>query len=253
MNPGLIVVEKGTTLVDLAAQANAEHRACMAAAGSALAHAIRAGEALSAAKEIVDRGNWEGWVGDHVEISPNQVRAYMRLARYQHHLPAHETRITHAVKYLRGLPSMDGTGQTYPPELCEEALRLCEAGMSNRQAALMLGINKTTVDRWVRRATGRAGKSNAGQTRQRLARERAQRLAWRKEQRRKAARRTGGSAGAAYAMLRRTAEILDRAIGETEDRDLKGALSRALSDIHKADDAIVEAMGWEHGQGRKAA
>lgn len=77
----LVKVGAGDTLEDLAAEINAEHRACEAAVASAVEHAIRAGEMLMEAKEQAGHGGWLPWLQDHFEGSADTAQVYIRLAR----------------------------------------------------------------------------------------------------------------------------------------------------------------------------
>jgi hypothetical protein len=66
--------------ISLAGAINAEHAACMTAAGAALDHAIRCGELLIEAKESLPHGSWQSWLEEHFDSSARTARAYMRIA-----------------------------------------------------------------------------------------------------------------------------------------------------------------------------
>src|SRR5215212_9148639 len=68
------------SLDDLAAVAVAEHEAFERDARSAIGHAIRAGEALIAAKARVRHGEWLPWLAAHFPASERTARRYMQLA-----------------------------------------------------------------------------------------------------------------------------------------------------------------------------
>src|SRR5215217_3820103 len=68
-------------LASLAAEINAEHRACEAAATTALEHAIRCGELLLEAKRRKPHGGWMAWVAANFEGSHDLANKYMRVAR----------------------------------------------------------------------------------------------------------------------------------------------------------------------------
>lgn len=71
----------GTALTcNLASEINAEHQACMQAAGKAIEHAMRAGDLLSEAKSKCQHGEWQEWLAQNFDASPRTARAYMRLA-----------------------------------------------------------------------------------------------------------------------------------------------------------------------------
>src|SRR4051812_29165519 len=69
------------SLDGLAAVAVAEHEAFERDARSAIGHAIRAGEALIAAKAKVRHGEWLPWLEAHFPASERTAQGYMRLAR----------------------------------------------------------------------------------------------------------------------------------------------------------------------------
>jgi hypothetical protein len=72
-----------STLESLAAKINAEHRACEAAAVSAVEHAIRCGELLIEAKERAGHGGWLKWLSKNCEVSSRHAQRYMQLAKDQ--------------------------------------------------------------------------------------------------------------------------------------------------------------------------
>lgn len=147
-----------TELDALAENANREHDAVLDASASALTHSIAAGEFLLQARNLVPRGEWERWVAENFHAAPTMAKAYMRLARYKHLLPA-DTTLSQldALQYLRGLPGIDGKRpQEEINALRDEALRLVAAGFSQREAASILGLAKSTVARWAKGETRNA-------------------------------------------------------------------------------------------------
>jgi hypothetical protein len=70
-----------TTLTKIAADANAAHERCRAAAGEALEHALTAGRLLLQAKANVPHGEWSVWVSKHCMFSERLAQTYMRLSR----------------------------------------------------------------------------------------------------------------------------------------------------------------------------
>jgi transposase-like protein len=147
------------TLPNLAAEANREHDLCLAAALSSVQHAIRAGEALLAAKQLVPRGQWERWVDANCPAASRMSRPYMRIAAYKAMLPDNTHNAADALSFLRGLPAFDGSGPAkHPPEVRAEAVRLVENGFSQREVAQMLGIDKKCVPRWLKSEPRRIGR-----------------------------------------------------------------------------------------------
>jgi hypothetical protein len=70
---------ESNTLEDLAARINAEHRACEAAAASAVEHAIRAGEMLLEVKQSLKHGEWLPWLEANFEGTARTAQVYMQL------------------------------------------------------------------------------------------------------------------------------------------------------------------------------
>ncbi len=67
-------------LTDLAATANKEHDLARQSGENMVVHAIRAGEALSAAKENVEHGEWLPWVKANFEASLRTAQVYMAVS-----------------------------------------------------------------------------------------------------------------------------------------------------------------------------
>ena len=70
----------------IATEINGEHAACFEAARATLAHAIRAGELLQQAKELLKHGEWAPWLAENCEFSARTARNYMRLAEHKNEL-----------------------------------------------------------------------------------------------------------------------------------------------------------------------
>jgi hypothetical protein len=69
------------SLADLAAHIRSEHEAVCQSARQTLQHAIKAGELLLQAKQLVDHGRWSDWLAHHCDVSQRSAQAYMRLAK----------------------------------------------------------------------------------------------------------------------------------------------------------------------------
>lgn len=65
----------------LARAANRHHARCLRNANEMVRHAIKAGQALLAAKEQVGHGHWEDWLSKNCAEWKSQAPRYMRLAR----------------------------------------------------------------------------------------------------------------------------------------------------------------------------
>jgi hypothetical protein len=70
----------GASSLDLARTANGEHALARSSAESFLEHAIRCGEALLEAKQLVGHGDWLPWLNAHFNGSERIAQQYMRLA-----------------------------------------------------------------------------------------------------------------------------------------------------------------------------
>ena len=68
-------------LADLTAAAHREHLAVGHALGNALAHAMNAGDALLAARQMVPSDQWEIYLRNHADISERSARVYLRVAK----------------------------------------------------------------------------------------------------------------------------------------------------------------------------
>lgn len=242
-----LAIRDAATLDELAATINAEHRAAelaaddaRAAMSEAIRHAIAAGEALTAAKSRVPPRTWGRWLDENVELSRGSAYRYMRIAHYQDHLASLGERITlkNAGELLAGLPDV-GTRGRKPNEQREEAQRLAAEGVPKAEIAALLGVDRKTVHNWTDPAAYKRWlrRKNAAARRRRE----AQQLLAQKE-RDEAVRRKGGTAASAYALLRRTATELDRAISQATAGEERDALRSALRAAHQAEDEIVRSL-----------
>lgn len=242
-----------TSLETFADQARREHQFCMDAAAAALTHAINCGEALLRARELVEDGGWERWV-NHNFPKPTMTRAYMRLAYYRDHLTEFDGNngMRGALDYLRGLPSFAQNQRAHGPETIEEARRLLQLGLSQRDVAELLGVSRRCVGTWARGEfhSGGRGRPTSAVRRERSAlkrrarREREARRALRREESAKAAKRAPDVIGEAYSMVRKTAQVVARGAEEAEfKKEVRDALSVALLRLHAAEEAVVQAVG----------
>ena len=68
-------------LAEATAAAQREHLAVGHALGNALHHAMAAGDALLAARELVPAGRWQAYLRDRADISERSARVYLRVAK----------------------------------------------------------------------------------------------------------------------------------------------------------------------------
>lgn len=74
-------VQAGRSLAELEQEIAQHHHATEAAARTAVAHAIAAGERLVEVKSRVGHGGWLPWLKDHFPASERTAQLYMSLAR----------------------------------------------------------------------------------------------------------------------------------------------------------------------------
>lgn len=95
-------------LAALAEAVNDAHQEATSGQGPSLRHALRAGESLLCARELVCPGTWTAWVRRNVSCDYASARTYMRLAYYRSRLSDIDAPVTvdGACELLRGLPSV---------------------------------------------------------------------------------------------------------------------------------------------------
>lgn len=71
---------------DLIPEIKAAHEACLASLQAGLEHAIRCGEYLTRAKELVP-GQWAKWVEKHCDFKIRTATNYMRVYRHRKRVP----------------------------------------------------------------------------------------------------------------------------------------------------------------------
>lgn len=230
------------SLSELADIIEDEHRACTQALNTALMHAIKAGEALDQAHQIVPRGDWMAWV-ENLEISRTTCNLYVRLYVYRDRLHP-GMGIREARHHLAGLP------QTYPyggnPGASELALQqaaelVTEHGFTLREAALDVGVSQTTVWRFLN--PEKAREIERRKAARETERARLRKTVDRDQAIKRAVRKAGAAMTEMYAMAERMQDVLAQAQRETEDQDAKRALSEAGVHYRKMRDDIVRALG----------
>jgi hypothetical protein len=90
------VEQECVPLASIAAQINAEHRACKAAWQAGLNHALQAGRLLCQAKAQLEHGNWLPWVEQHTGVSAREAQRYCSL--HVSGLKSSPTEIRHACR-----------------------------------------------------------------------------------------------------------------------------------------------------------
>jgi DUF3102 family protein len=110
------IIAKSARLDALKQRINEEHRRCEEAVGSALEHAINAGEGLVQMKDNLSHGTWGRWLRENFEGSECTAQAYMRLYRRRD-----EIRNGAADLSIRGALSSLSVPKPEPIETVEEA------------------------------------------------------------------------------------------------------------------------------------
>lgn len=234
------------SLEELGQVVRREHEAATRKGREAVEHAIRVGEALLAVKKkLGTEQTWTSWRTEHFPTSMYQI--YMRLAAYQGHLREQEpTTLPAALRLLRGLPPFDVAegerGRFHSPEMATEAQELRDRGLLQREIGEVLGVSQNTVSRLLNPdLRQKHNRQNAkARRRARLARE-----ALRQQERDRAARRLGGSVAKCYSMILKTAEAAEQARVDSENPEVKSAMSAAQAKLYSARDEIVRALGVE--------
>lgn len=247
------VVDGRPSLSDLADRATAEYRLAGESAVSVVEHAIVCGEALLQAQARVPDGKWGVWCQENVaEIDFTTVTRFCRLATYRAQIEQGEfSTIRQAMGYLRTLsipPRPTGPKRVLVKLDVDEARKLHKQGMSYVHIGEVFGVSHQHV---ALQLDPERRKRKKALDRQRAKERRAQRDALIAQERHEAVRKRGGSASDAYALLRRAALAIDKAISETEDVSERTKLTAALGLAHKAEDEIVRALRLERTvQGR---
>ena len=99
-------------LTHLAAQINAEHRVVRSSFKDVVDHAIRAGDLLIAAKELVGKhGEWLPWLQINCDVGERAAQNYMKIARELPKLPPAKTQ---ALAYLGIEATLAALGKPAP-------------------------------------------------------------------------------------------------------------------------------------------
>ena len=89
-------------LAALAVRIKCEHEEVRKGLMSSVIHAIKAGEALSKAKEKVKHGEWSRWIHNNCELSERTAQLYMRMAAKRTAIEEGQNRNGVAEMSLRG-------------------------------------------------------------------------------------------------------------------------------------------------------
>lgn len=223
------VVDMGASLDELVEVANAQHSLAQEAGRRHLLHAMEAGEALTAARDLIARGGWERWLDEHFAASRKTARLYMRMAACRDMLEAADIdSISEAATLIAGAQSPREQRKAHGVDLLER-------GWSINDVASFLDVDRTTVQSW-RSPTRQAA------IRRRNARARRTRALTEREERASAAKAAGGSAAEAYSLIRRALQQAQRAHDDASTREERAALTDCLHALQEAEYAIGSAL-----------
>lgn len=232
------------TLEELASIANREHSLAELAAQTVLQHAIAAGEALIAAREIVPPGEWSRWLDQNFQATQSVAYGYIRVATHKENIPEGTTGVKPALAVLSGYPQARGPFmvEREQPEKRAEAIRMHnESDLSSQEIARRLNERPGTVWRWLNPAAA-ARKQRASETKRRKA-AKALREQEREREIKRAVRKAGAALAEAYSMAERMGAVLDQAVNEAADEEAHEALTEAIRYRNKMRDQIVRALG----------
>lgn len=226
---------------ELTKVANREHRQVEGYVVGMLPHMIAAGEALNAIHEQIPYGGWSKWLAENFAASDHTAKIYMRFAKHRAALETAEVdKYGDAMQVIRQIAADERLSPDEEAERLERAWSSRREGQSYQAIGRSLGVNGTTVHRWLN------PKYAAAQKRDRLRREKEARIALAKRRELAAARRIGGDVSEAYSLVRRA---LQAAEGARENQVQKPAARVALADavsiLHRAEDQIGQAIRAE--------
>ena len=224
-----------------------EYELACNSASSAVEHALACGTILLDVQASVPPGKWGAWCAANVpEIGLTTITKFCRLAQHRGAIEAGGfATIESAMGHLRALsiPRRPSGPRRMERKLDVPAAReMHRNGMTYKQIAEVFEVSDTTVAIHLdpkRRAAMQVREREA--KRRRTATAKALQAAAREE----AVRLKGGTAAEAYALLRRTATVIDRAINESTDAAERSRLMAALGFCHKSEDEIVAALRIE--------
>jgi hypothetical protein len=147
MSTKAVEVHNQARLAELTAVAQREHHAFESAFGSALEHAMNAGDALLVLRELVPPGQWQAYLRANTDIGERSARVYIRVAKARAELTgstaAGRPSLRAALKYLQDPGgSRKGLGAKSKPKPKKSATSLDalgwwqEASLEQRQHLL---------------------------------------------------------------------------------------------------------------------
>lgn len=232
-----------------AATIEREHGLVLVAERQAVKHAMACGDVLLSVKAEMSTQAWEAWVSKNTSLSRSVAFRYTRLARYRDVVEDNQPATIHEA--IAVLHNEAGSTRATAPDLREQMLKLRDDGLSMPEIAAETGAAVSTVWRWVSPTAlphQRAQRAAQREQRERQAAE-AERRAITRAVRLAAGPKSPSSVG--YSYLRRAVDAIDAAMRNAEDAQARHELQQAVAALHEAEDALIRALGIQHGA-RKA-
>lgn len=226
-------------LKQYAAEANRCHAAAEAAQLTWLESAIAAGEALNAARTMVEPGKWVEWVNENLTFSLSTSYNYTRAADFKDELRATGATTLAAFnliwrgRHVRpGSPGKKRTSFKVTPELRSRIRSMRDSGSTWNEIADDLGYRRDTVRGWVDpEYARRARETNTERAKANRQRLREQKAAWQHQKDASLVKQVGGKTEVAYGLVRKAIQAANAA-----------GLYEAEALLAKAEDAIVAAL-----------
>jgi hypothetical protein len=240
---GEVLEPNQRTLAKLVSRVETEHLACKLALNTALTHAVAAGEALLELRILIPRGEWGQWIDANLDLTRGTVATYCRLATYSDQLPL-GVGIKEAQRALIGRPwtRTAGMRERIPQDVLDEAVRLyTEDGLTRREAAELMGISETSIQKALDPEKHRRSVRASIQRRRKL--EEAMAAQERERAIKQAVRKAGAAEQELYAMAERMQDVMGQAHREATDREKREHYALAGEHYRKMRDEIVRALG----------
>lgn len=269
-----IVADQNRTLEELADTANREFAEAGNSLSAAIVHAIRAGEALAEARDIVFREGlmpWKDWIASNLRLDYSRVHSLIQLAHHKEALPPEvfspymdeagrliQPSVNRALMYVRGLShqksgvpedTWSGGGKTrhygkrITNEIKAEVKRLRDKGLSQTETAELLGISRASV-RFAENPQLKLAsqKKHRARRKELAAAERALREKRQREELDRIAKEVGDAIGETYSLIRKALTKADKAQSQIETAEGRAHLRGVISHLHRAEDAIGLAL-----------
>lgn len=231
------------TLEELAQTANESFSRGTDSAAAALRYWLMAGDALTAIKDRIEPSGWIPWLNSEAWVASQSWGQFcVRASAYRAEIESAGVSSTKQAKQLlAGLPPVEARrGKDETPALKARARKLRAAGFTNPEIARMVGKHPATVWAWL---TPGAAERKRAANRAHAQRVRDEERARERQTVESSVRGRKDAVGDLYSLIRKATQLCDQGKSEVEDREGKLALAEAEALLHRADAAIVTALG----------